>query len=93
MRRVMIGWKQGRQGWAGAFRATWGRVVEYPLGGVPATGGIVSSGGTIGAFSAEIRGGGEGSESVQALATLIAAQLSTLLAEPSLELPDKTLTA
>lgn len=54
---------------------------------------IVSSGGTIGAFSAEIRGGGEASESVQALATLIAAQLSTLLAEPSLELPDKTLTA
>ena len=54
---------------------------------------IVSSRGTIGAFSAEIRGGGEGSESVQALATLIAAQLSTVLAEPSLELPDKTLTA
>ncbi len=41
---------------------------------------IFSSDGCIGALSAEVRGGGEASESVQAITTLIAAQLSTIVA-------------
>jgi hypothetical protein len=41
---------------------------------------ILSADGCIGALSAEIRGGGEASESVQALASLFASQLSTILA-------------
>ncbi len=38
--------------------------------------------GCIGALSAEITGGGEGSEAVQALSTLFAAQLAAVLAAP-----------
>jgi hypothetical protein len=41
---------------------------------------ILAGGGCVGALSAEIRGGGEASESVQALAAIVAAQLSTVLA-------------
>jgi hypothetical protein len=44
---------------------------------------IVSADGCIGAFSAEIRSGGEGSESVQALASIIAAQLAGIIAPPA----------
>ena len=55
--------------------------------GSPETGAVVapilSTDGCVGALSAEIRGGGEGSESVQALASIFAAQLSTMLASPS----------
>jgi hypothetical protein len=55
--------------------------------GSPETGAVVapmlSTDGCIGALSAEIRGGGEGSESIQALASIFAAQLSTMLASPS----------
>jgi GAF domain-containing protein len=40
---------------------------------------IVSPDGCIGALSAEIAGGGEGSDSVQALATIVAAQLAGVL--------------
>ena len=41
---------------------------------------ILATDGCIGAFSAEIEGGGEASESVQALATIFAAHLATVLA-------------
>jgi hypothetical protein len=46
---------------------------------------IPSSQGCIGALSAEIRGGGEASESVQALASIVAAQLGGVLAAPPAE--------
>ena len=43
--------------------------------------------GCIGALSAEIRGGGEGSESVQALASIVASQLGSVLAGTHAEAP------
>jgi len=43
---------------------------------------ILAAEGCVGALSAEIQGGGEASESVQALATIFAAQLATMVAEP-----------
>ena len=43
---------------------------------------ILSADGCIGALSAEIHGGSEASESIQALATIFAAHLATVLAEP-----------
>ena len=46
---------------------------------------ILSAYGCIGALSAEIQGGGEASESVQALATIFAAQLAPVLGEPPAE--------
>jgi len=42
---------------------------------------ILSADGCIGALSAEIQGGSEASESIQALATIFAAHLATVLAE------------
>ena len=44
---------------------------------------ILGAQGCIGALSAEIRGGGEASESVQALAVIVAAQLAGVLAAPA----------
>jgi hypothetical protein len=44
---------------------------------------ILGAQGCIGALSAEIRGGGEASESVQALAAIVAAQLAGVLSAPS----------
>jgi hypothetical protein len=44
---------------------------------------ILGARGCIGAFSAEIRGGGEASESVQALAAIVAAQLAGVLVAPA----------
>lgn len=46
---------------------------------------ILGAQGCIGALSAEIRGGGEASESVQALAVIVAAQLAGVLAAPPAE--------
>jgi hypothetical protein len=46
---------------------------------------ILGSHGCIGALSAEIRGGGEASESVQALAAIVAAQLAGVLGAPPAE--------
>jgi hypothetical protein len=46
---------------------------------------ILAAQGCIGALSAEIRGGGEASESVQALAAIVAAQLAGVLASPAVE--------
>jgi hypothetical protein len=55
-----------------------------PSGAVAAP--LLSADGCIGALTAEIRNGGEGSESVQALAALVAAQLaSVLVAQPEPE--------
>jgi len=42
---------------------------------------ILAADGCIGALSAEIQGGGEASESVQALSTIVAAHLATVLAD------------
>jgi hypothetical protein len=44
---------------------------------------ILSADGCVGALSAEIQGGSEASESIQALATIFAAHLATVLAEPA----------
>jgi hypothetical protein len=52
-----------------------------PKGAVVAP--ILGSQGCIGALSAEIRGGGEASESVQALAAIVAAQLAGVLTAPA----------
>jgi hypothetical protein len=49
---------------------------------------ILGAQGCIGALSAEIRGGGEASESVQALAAIIAAQLAGAIAAPRAESAD-----
>jgi hypothetical protein len=49
---------------------------------------IVSANGRIGALSAELRDGGETSESVQALATIVAAQLAGVLLAASERGPD-----
>lgn len=49
---------------------------------------ILGAQGCIGALSAEIRGGGEASESVQALASIVAAQLAGVLAAPPAESSD-----
>jgi hypothetical protein len=49
---------------------------------------ILGAQGCIGALSAEIRDGGEASESVQALAAIIAAQLAGVLAVPRAESAD-----
>ena len=46
---------------------------------------ILGTHGCIGALSAEIKNGGEGSEAVQAVATIVAAQLAGILAVTSLE--------
>jgi GAF domain-containing protein len=71
---------------AAAYRTGELQLVLSRLGS-PETGAVVapilSTDGCIGALSAEIRGGGEGSEEVQALASIFAAQLSTILASPS----------
>ena len=49
---------------------------------------IFGAEGCIGALSAEIRGGGEASESVQALAAIVAAQLAGVLVTPLAESSD-----
>jgi hypothetical protein len=49
---------------------------------------ILGARGCVGALSAEIRGGGEASESVQALAVIVAAQLAGVLAAPRAESAD-----
>jgi hypothetical protein len=49
---------------------------------------ILGPQGCIGALSAEIRGGGEASDSVQALAAIVAAQLAGVLAAPRAESAD-----
>jgi hypothetical protein len=50
---------------------------------------ILSSDGCIGALSAEIRGGGETSELIQAFATIFASHLAGVLASaPAAEIPE-----
>jgi hypothetical protein len=75
---------------AAAFRSGDVQIVLSRPGG--AKGAIVApilgARGCIGALSAEIRGGGEASESVQALAAIIAAQLAGVLAGPRAESSD-----
>ncbi len=67
---------------AGAFRSGTLQIVLARPGGVSGAvvAPIMSADGCIGALSAEIRGGGETSESIQALATIFAAQLAGVLA-------------
>ena len=50
---------------------------------------ILTADGRIGALSAEIRSGGETSESVQALASIFAAQLAGVLAAAPAAAPDQ----
>ena len=75
---------------AAAYRSGDLQVVLSPPGG--ATGAIVAPilgvQGCIGALSAEIRDGGEASESVQALVAVVAAQLAGVLAAPLTESSD-----
>ena len=75
---------------AAAYRSGDVQIVQSRPGG--AKGAIVApilgAQGCIGALSAEIRGGGEASESVQALAAIVAAQLAGVLAAPPAESSD-----
>jgi GAF domain-containing protein len=72
---------------AAAYRSGDVQIVQSRPGG--AKGAIVApilgTHGCIGALSAEIRGGGEASESVQALAAIVAAQLAGVLGAPPAE--------
>jgi len=75
---------------AAAYRSGDVQIVQSRPGG--AKGAIVApirgTHGCIGALSAEIRGGGEASESVQALAAIVAAQLAGVFAAPPAETTD-----
>ena len=70
---------------AAAYRSGDVQIVQSRPGG--AKGAIVApilgAQGCVGALSAEIRGGGEASESVQALAAIVAAQLAGVLSVPA----------
>jgi hypothetical protein len=50
---------------------------------------ILSADGSVGVFSAEIRGGAEASQGVQALAMIIAAHLASVVAAPPVETAEK----
>ena len=68
---------------AAAYRTGQMQIVLARPGGNPGAlvAPILSADGCIGALSAEIQGGGEASDSVQALSTIIAAHLATMLAD------------
>lgn len=68
-----------------AYRTGQMQIVLARPGGAPGAlvAPILSADGCIGALSAEIQGGSEASESIQALATIVAAQLAPLLTTPS----------
>ena len=67
---------------AAAYRTGQMQIVLARPGGNPGAlvAPILAADGCIGALSAEIQGGGEASESVQALSTIVAAHLATVLA-------------
>jgi hypothetical protein len=67
-----------------AYRTGQMQIVLSRPGGAPGAivAPILSADGCIGALSAEIQGGSEASESIQALATIIAAHLAPLLTAP-----------
>lgn len=80
---------------AAAYRTGMLQVVQSRLGGPSGAGApgaivapILASEGCIGALSAEINNGGEGSEAVQAVAVIVAAQLAGILAAPSVGAAD-----
>jgi hypothetical protein len=68
---------------AAAYRTGQMQIVLARPGGNPGAlvAPILAAEGCIGALSAEIQGGGEASESVQALSTIVAAHLATVLAD------------
>jgi hypothetical protein len=68
---------------AAAYRTGQMQIVLARPGGDPGAlvAPILAAEGCIGALSAEIQGGGETSESVQALSTIVAAHLATMLAD------------
>jgi hypothetical protein len=68
---------------AAAYRTGQMQIVLARPGGNPGAlvAPILAADGCIGALSAEIQGGGETSESVQALSTIVAAHLATMLAD------------
>ncbi len=68
---------------AAAYRTGQMQIVLARPGGNPGAlvAPILAADGCIGALSAEIQGGGEASESVQALSTIVAAHLATMLAD------------
>jgi hypothetical protein len=73
---------------AAAYRTGILQIVQSRAGSAAATPGaivapILGTDGCIGALSAEIKNGGEGSEAVQAVATIVAAQLAGILAVTS----------
>jgi hypothetical protein len=57
-----------------------------PAGAIVAP--ILSADGCIGAFSAETRGGAEGSDTVQALAAIVAAHLASVFAATASDAAD-----
>jgi hypothetical protein len=77
---------------AAAYRTGTLQVVQSHLGGsngAAVAGAIVApilaAEGCIGALSAEINNGGEGSEAIQSVAAIVAAQLASILAATSTE--------
>jgi hypothetical protein len=73
---------------AAAYRTGILQIVQSRAGSAAAAPGaivapILGTDGCIGALSAEIKNGGEGSEAVQAVATIVAAQLAGILAVTS----------
>jgi GAF domain-containing protein len=75
-----------------AYRTGKMQIVLSRPGGAPGAivAPILTAEGCIGALSAEISGGGEASESAQALATIFAAHLATVLADPAAEVESRT---
>jgi len=67
---------------AAAYRSGTLQIVLSRPGGTPGAlvAPILTADGCVGALSAEIKGGGEGSEAVQAVATIVAAHLAGVLA-------------
>jgi hypothetical protein len=75
-----------------AYRTGKMQIVLSRPGGAPGAivAPILTAEGCIGALSAEIIGGGETSESAQALATIFASHLATVLAEPAAAVESRT---
>jgi hypothetical protein len=72
---------------AAAYRSHALQIVLSRPGGSPGAivAPILTADGCVGALSAEIKGGGEGSEAVQAVASIVAAQLAAVLAVAPVE--------
>jgi hypothetical protein len=75
---------------AAAYRTGSQQIVLSRPGGAPGAivAPILGADGCIGALTAEIKDGGEGSEAVQAVTTIVAAHLASVLAGNTADVPD-----